>query len=346
MSSEKLNAWVLPISLTLISILALLIIRSVLFKMLGKVAGNTKSNVDNLILALIRTPSLFWCFILALYVGATFAGLPEKFEKQIYQIANVLLILSFTLAASNIAATFFKNLFKTNNPDSDTSALSVGIVKASVLSVGILLILSTLGISIAPLLTALGVGGLAVALALKDTLENLFAGIYLLTDKTIRVGDFVRLDSGQEGFVSDIGWRTSKFRTSANNTIIIPNSRLASSMVTNHSYPDRRMVSTIPIQIKGNENLPQIESALLKVLKTGSEDIVGLLASPEPNIRLMQINPDGSLTYHLNFSIKDFGDTGYVGHELRKRVYKQLLAENISFPEQIIKAQLTQGQGA
>ncbi len=337
MTPEKLHALLFPVGLALIALVVLVIIRSILFKMLSKVVGTTKSHVDDLILNLIRTPSLFWCFVTSLYIGVAFANLPDKQERQIYQIIHVLLILSFTLAGSNIAATFFKNLLKTNNPDSETSALSVGMVKAAVLSTGLLLILSTLGVSIAPLLTALGVGGLAVALALKDTLENLFAGIYLLTDKTIRVGDFVRLDSGQEGFVSDIGWRTSKFRTTSNNTIIIPNSKLASTMVTNHSYPDKRVVTTIPLQIDGSTNLPQLETSLLNVLKKGSEDIVGLLASPEPNVRLAQINSDGSLTYHLNFSIKDYSDNGFVSHEVRKRIYKQLKADYVSFPQQSIK---------
>jgi len=337
MSPEKMNTWLLPVGLMFASLIVFFILRKILFKTLSKVVGETKSNVDDLILKLIRTPSLFWCFVLSLHVGVAFANLPDKYEKQIYQVIHVLLILSFTFAGANIAATFFKNLLKNNNPDSETSALSVGMVKAGVFLTGLLLIFSTLGISIAPILTALGVGGLAIALALKDTLENLFAGIYLLTDKTIRVGDFVRLDSGQEGTVSDIGWRTSKFRTSQNSTIIIPNSKIASSMVTNNSYPEKRVAVTIPIQIHGNESLNQLESSLLKILKAGSEDIVGLLASPEPNIRLAQINTDGSLTLNLNFSVKEFSDTAFVTHEVRKRVFKQLKLDKVSFPQASVK---------
>lgn len=337
MTTEKLNAIMMPIGLALIALIVFLIVRAILFKTLSKVAGNTKSHVDHLILKLIRTPSLFWCFAIALNIGVAFANLPDKQEQQIHKVIHVLLILSFTLAGANIAATFFKNLLKTNNPNTETSALSVGIVKAAVFSTGLLLVLSTLGVSIAPLLTALGVGGLAVALALKDTLENLFAGIYLLTDKTIRVGDFVHLDSGQEGYVSDIGWRTSKFRTTANNAIIIPNSKLASTMVANYSYPDKRVVTTIPLQLDGTIHTAQVESSLLSILKKGSEDIVGLLAFPEPTVRLMQINTDGSLTYHLNFSVKEYSDQGFASHELRKRVFNYLKAEKISFPQQTMK---------
>ncbi len=337
MDLQKLQGWVYPIGITILALVALLVARTLVFKSLAKVVGKTKTNVDDMIIRLVRTPSLYWCFAISLSIGISFAELPQKMEKQMNQLIHVLLILSLTLVMANIAATFFRNLLKSNHPNTETSALSIGIVKGLVFSTGIAFMLSVMGISIAPVLTALGVGGLAVALALKDTLENLFAGIYLLTDKTIRVGDFVRLDSGQEGFVSDIGWRTAKFRNASHSTIIIPNSKLASSILTNHSYPDRRIVTTIALQLDGKSDLNVLENRLLSILKKGSEDIVGMLASPDPSVRLAQILPDGSIIYNLNFSIKEMGDLAFVSHEIRKRVLVELKALGISFPQPTMK---------
>ena len=96
------------------------------------------------------------------------------------------------------------------------------------------MMLNAVGVSITPIITALGVGGLAMALALQDTLSNLFAGIHILAEHTIRIGDFIRLETGQEGYVEDISWRTTRIRMLPNNMVIVPNSKLAQSVVVNY----------------------------------------------------------------------------------------------------------------
>lgn len=337
MAYEKIQWLIFPVCLTVGSLIGLLIFRALLFKSLSKLVENTKSQLDDIIVRLVKTPSLYWCFAVALYIGINFSNVPNRYEKQMNEIIHVILILSLTIVGSNVATAFFRNLLKSNHPNSETSALSIGIVKGACFAVGFAIILSVLGISIAPVLTALGVGGLAVALALKDTLENLFSGIYLLTDKTIRVGDFVRLDSGQEGYVSDIGWRTARFTTGNNSTVIIPNSKLASTILTNHSFPDKRLSTHIVLQVDGKGNLDQMEAALLNVLKKGSEDVAGMQASPDPSVRLVQINSDGSLTYHLNFTVKEIRDQAYVSHVIRKRVYQELGKLGVCFPKSTVK---------
>ena len=103
------------------------------------------------------------------------------------------------------------------------SSLTQNIAWGLVVGLGLLVVLSGLGISITPMLTALGVGGLAVALALQEPLSNFFAGVFLALAGQIRVGDYVRLDSGQEGFVADFGWRSTRLRMLANNLVVVPN---------------------------------------------------------------------------------------------------------------------------
>jgi small-conductance mechanosensitive channel len=105
----------------------------------------------------------------------------------------------------------------------------VNLTKIVVFAVGILTILETLGIPIIPLFTALGIGGLAVALGLQDTLSNLFAGIQVIAAKQIRPGDYVKLELGEEGYVTDITWRYTTIRSSPNNRIIVPNAKVSSA---------------------------------------------------------------------------------------------------------------------
>src|SRR2546429_328365 len=105
---------------------------------------------------------------------------------------------------------------------------------------GVLVLLSVLGIHITPILTALGVGGLAVALALQDSLANLFAGMHLLADKPIRVGDYVKIADTTEGYVVDIGWRSTRIRMLQNTVVVVPNKKVAESIITNYDLPGPR----------------------------------------------------------------------------------------------------------
>src|SRR6185503_15507020 len=107
-----------------------------------------------------------------------------------------------------------------------SASLTRNVLRGVILVVGALLVLDNLGIEIKPLLTALGVGSLAVALALQPTLSNLFAGLHITLSKTIRIGDFIELENGTQGFVTDIGWLATKLREGANNQVIVPNARL------------------------------------------------------------------------------------------------------------------------
>ena len=109
--------------------------------------------------------------------------------------------------------------------------------------------LDVLGVRITPLLTALGVGGLAVALALQDTLSNLFAGVHLLADRPIRVGDYVKIAETIEGHVVDVGWRSTRVRTLGNNVMIVPNKRVAESVIVNYDMPERRMSLGVPVSV-------------------------------------------------------------------------------------------------
>jgi len=129
------------------------------------------------------------------------------------------------------------------------TSLTQNVAQLAVIIVGFLIFLNSLGISITPLLTALGVGGLAVALGLQDTLANFFAGIYVSLAGYVRLGDYVKLNSGEEGYVSDISWRSTTLKALSNNLIIIPNSKLAQAIVTNYHLPEKRFSLSIPVSV-------------------------------------------------------------------------------------------------
>ena len=192
------------------------------------------------------------------------------------------------------------------------------------------LVSDALGISLAPALTALGVGSLAVALALQDTLSNFFAGLYLLLDKPIRPGDFVRLDAGQEGYVEEIGWRSTHLRTLAPSTIIVPNATLSKAVITNFKATNPRLLLATPIDVELAADPAKVQSALEDEMKTALE-IAGVAQGQTPFVRFAL--GDRGLTFTLYVTVTPSADGGLVQQELRKRALSRLRHEGVKLAE-------------
>jgi small-conductance mechanosensitive channel len=150
----------------------------------------------------------------------------------------------------------------------NTSAIAGGAVRALFAVLAILIILSTMGVSVTPVVASLGITSLAVALALQPTLENFFSGIQLVMDKPIRIGDFIELDSGERGFVEKIGWRSTWVRMLPNNIVIMPNSKLSNSKLINYYYPERELSVPVDVGVHYNSDLDHVEKVCLDVANT------------------------------------------------------------------------------
>ena len=195
-----------------------------------------------------------------------------------------------------------------------------------------MILLNSLGVSITPILTALGVGGLAVALALQDTLSNLFAGFYISVAGQVRPGDYVKLDTGEEGYVTDISWRSTTLRALANNLIVVPNAKLAQAIVTNYHLPEKRMSLLIPVSVSYESDPDLIERVLIEEAIAGAQSIPGLLAEPAPFARFIPGFGNSSLDFTLICQVSEFVDQYLAQHELRKRIFKRFRAEGIEIP--------------
>lgn len=222
----------MPVAVALGVALALLLARRYLLRWLERLAGRTRTGWPGLLAGSLRTPTLLWCAALALAAGLEAAPIPRRLATWGTSLAAALVILSITLVAADAGTRYLRRIAERQRIDAALTGLGTTLSRALILLLGGLVVLSTLGIAITPLLAALGVGGIAVALALQDILSNLFAGIYILAERRLRVGDIVKLESGQEGNVTDIGWRTTRLRMHPNHIVIVPNSKLIQSVLT------------------------------------------------------------------------------------------------------------------
>jgi len=212
------------------------------------------------------------------------------------------------------------------------TTLTQTLAQLTVVILGVLVLLNLWGISITPILTALGVGGLAVALALQDTLSNLFAGFYIAVSHQVRLGDYIRLNTGEEGYVTDIGWRSTTIRALANNMFLIPNSKLGQAIVTNFYLPDKRVGVSIQIGVAYDADPDRVERVLLEEAQTAAREIPGMLAEPAPGVSLDPGFGDWSLRFTLGYSVQEFADQFRVSPALRKRILKRLRQEKIDMP--------------
>jgi small-conductance mechanosensitive channel len=197
---------------------------------------------------------------------------------------------------------------------------------------GTMIVLENLGISLTAVWTTLGVGSVAIALALQDTLSNFFAGVYLRLDHPVRLSDYIKLESGEEGFVVERGWRSTRIKALSNNTIVVPNAKLASTIVTNFSLPDPHMSLLIPVSVNVNSDPDKVENVLVDEASKASETVPGLLRDSAPFVRFIPGFGQFSLDFTLICSVGSYVDQYLVQHELRKRIYKRFRDEGIEFP--------------
>jgi small-conductance mechanosensitive channel len=321
-----------PAAYALGAAVVLVIIRSLAFRLLHAWAKRTSTQLDDIIIDSFRRPSIVFVVAIGLHLGLSLSGLPEKHVFYLTKILYVIMILSVTFPLANLSGRLFHNYIRASNLPLPTTGLAYGVVKGTIIVIGFLIVLSVLGISITPLVTALGVGGLAVALALQDTLANLFAGIHILIEKSVRIGDFVKLETGQEGYVEDITWRTTRVRMLPNNIVVIPNSKLAQSVLTNYYLPEKRMSLLIPVSVSYASDPDRVERLLVEEAKQGATEIPGLLSEPEPFVRFIPGFGDSSLDFTLICQVKEFTDQYLAQHELRKRIFRRFQSEGIEIP--------------
>ncbi len=308
------------------------LIRAIFFATVRKATARSQSRAGAILIQSLRGPTHIWNFILAVHFAIQASELPHKATAMAPQVLQALFIISLTMMFMRFAGEMVRHYGAqvTNDRSAPVTSLTQSLVELIVLIIGLLVLLNAMNVQVTPILTALGVGGLAVALALQDTLSNLFAGFYISVSGQMRLGDYIKLNSGEEGYLSDIGWRSTAIRAGANNMIIVPNAKLAQAIVTNYSLPERRMGSSIQIMVGMEHDPDRIEKLLLEEAKKATTEVSGM-ASDEPSANL-EPTGDWSLVFTVGFSVTEFAKQASVRHELRKRIIKRFRAEGIGIP--------------
>lgn len=323
-------AW--PLIVLVLTFLAGLVIRRLILRTLDVWSAHTRNRPGAILADALRGPLIIWAVIAAVHFSIQSSDLPEKITASGAKFLLVLWMISLTLMCMRLAGAIVRHYGNQAPGALPVTGLTQTLAQLTVVVLGILLILSALDFKITPILTALGVGGLAVALALQDTLSNLFSGFYVAVARQVRLGDYIKLNSGEEGYVTDIGWRTTMVRSLANNLILIPNAKLAQAIVTNFHLPDKRLSVSLPVSVSYDADPDHVEAILKDLLHTAVRDIPEILADPAPSVSFDPGFGEFSLGFTIGFQVEEFSRQFAAKAALRKLVLRRFRQEGIAIP--------------
>ncbi|MFA5143234.1 MAG: mechanosensitive ion channel family protein [Candidatus Omnitrophota bacterium] len=241
------------------------------------------------------------------------------------------IVLLITVLLANLAAALIKRYSQKLETALPVSSLTQHIAKIAVYSIGALIILNSFGVSITPILATLGVGGLAVALALQDTLSNLFAGFYIVIARQIKIGDYIKLESGQEGYVTDIDWRTTKIKMLPNNVVLVPNTKLTQAIITNYDLPDRRVAFSVELSVHYDTNLAGAEHIAAEVAREVMHDVKDGVPDFTPSVQYTSFG-DSGIGMSVSLMAREFAGQAVIKHEFIKRLHERFRKERIVIP--------------
>ncbi|MGQ9619015.1 MAG: mechanosensitive ion channel family protein [Candidatus Aminicenantia bacterium] len=320
---------IIGFSIILFSLVIGLIFQKILFVRLYKLSERTHAKwVDN-ILNSLKGMVIVWFLLVGISITLKVSSVPSELNKILQKIVLIFAISSVVWVGGKITAGFI-NVYMEKLIGAPTSIFG-NITYIVFFLVGVMLILNSIGISVTPFITALGVGGLAVALALQETLTNLFAGLHIIVTKKIRPGDYIKLESGEEGYITDITWRNTSIKDLSDNLIIVPNSKLSSSIVTNFSLPEKELAVLVNLQVSYYSSLEKVEKIVLEVAKEVMKEVPGGVPEFEPFIRYSSFDESG-ITFTVILRAEEFVSRYLIKHEFYKRIHKRFEEEGIEIP--------------
>ncbi len=308
-----------------------LVFEKVILKKIHDIAARTKWDGDEILISALRGIVFFWFAVAGLYGAVRSIQIGPEYGKPIDEAILVVVIFSVTVVLARAASGLVGLYSRKVGGILLSTSIFENLTKIIVFLIGILIILQSLGISIAPILTALGVGGLAVALALQDTLTNLFSGIQILASKKIKPGDYLKLTNGDEGYVADITWRYTTIRALSNNMIVIPNSKLSSSLVTNYSLPESELAVLVDVGVSYGSDLEKVEKITCEVAADVMKNVEGGIPEFSPFIRYNTFG-DFSINFTVILRAREYVNQYLIKHEFIKHLHRRYQDEGIEIP--------------
>ena len=285
------------------------------------------------VLLVISLGLLFAYFIIARIDEGIFTSIAGtgEYAFRVWQVSAIFMAtFTFSHLSDRMIKWYLANVAGKTATTLDDTLLPIfrRVLPITVYAVGTLVAIDNLGVSISPILAGLGIGGLAVALAVQPTLSNFFAGTYVVTEGELKAGDFIELDGGPSGYVESVGWRSTKIRSRFNNLVIIPNSRMAESIVTNYFSPTPAMNVIVTCGVSYESDLEQVENIALEEAAALVKESTHSIKDMDPFFGFSNFG-DSNIDFFIFLQAVDRNGTFILKSQLMKRIHSRFTAEGI-----------------
>ena len=330
-SEQFLELWLSPVLIVTSAVIFGFLFKRFFHSKLKKITKMSKWEGDDILLNSLESQVILWSFLFSLFLVFEDFPIKEEYSTFILVIIKIILIASITHAMAKLVLGLFELWSKKQEGGFPSTTIFTNIVKITIYIIGLLIILDSVNISIAPMLTALGVGGLAVSLALKDTLSDVFAGLHILLSKKVQPGDFVSLDSGEMGYIQNITWRNTKMLERTNNILHIPNTKLSSAIVKNYDSGDPSFSVKVFMGVDYNSDLGHVERVSLEEANKLHAEMEETNKSSQPSFKFRGFG-DSSIDFAIYFRGNRYGDQNPIIHQFIKNIHKRFKEEKINIP--------------
>jgi small-conductance mechanosensitive channel len=331
---EQMPNWetsIIPLTIFILCNVVGVILSKFFFRKLDQLFEKISGIYYGVIINSLKGMPILWGLIIGSYSAIHVVALSAYWLHLLETFFLVIIVLSATIIIARIFSGVVKVYALTATGIFPTASILANLAEVSIYIIGMLVLLQDFGISITPMLTALGVGGLAVALALQDTLSNVIAGLHILISRQIQAGDYIKLSTGEEGNIIDISWRNTIIKALGNNMIIVPNQKIASAILTNYHLFNTELSISVAVSVSYDSDLEHVERVTLAVATEIMNEFTDGLEKFEPTVRFHTFG-ESSINFNVALRVKEFVDQYKMKHEFIKRLHKRYRQEEIEFP--------------
>ncbi len=307
------------------------IAKTMLFRKMRKLAGKTKTRIDDVIIQTLSVPLT----ILIVFVGLAISekilpltGAPARYMSYSMKIILILVVIFFV---DQLVKGMIAEYGKSSALKHLSQGAIQGVLRGLIFIIGGIILLGSLGVNITPLVASLGIGSLAVALALQSTLSNLFSGLSISLDRSIQVGDLIKMEDGERGYIENIGWRASRVRLITDDLIVIPNSKLVNSVIKNYEAPEAKTRIYLRCGVHYESDLEEVEKVTLELARKTAKEMDIADETFEPRFRYEGFG-GSSIDFCLIMRAQNYFDRLMLTHHMIKRIHKAFDERGINIP--------------
>lgn len=309
---------------------------------MGKIKGAAKKATwkgDGILLESLQGIGMLACALAGVYFALELVEIETRARVIFQNILISMMVLGFMIAGLRLVNKMGPLWSKMAGREKRSLSILLLIPKTALVFIAAMMVMNLFGITILPMLAALGIAGLAVALALQETLTNLIAGFHLVAAKNIRSGQFVQLSSGEQGLIQDITWRYTTLLDPSDYLIVVPNSKMSNAILINYNLPEDEIGFSVPVDISHDNDLDKVEKITVDVAKNVMEKVEGGVPGYEPFVWYTDFE-DRGLKFIVVMRSKDRVSQFLLKHEFLRRLNTAYRREKVKLAYPIRKVNI------